>query len=247
MHSESVAVGPVQADIGTIEWPSELSLKDLVQSQFQSSHTDEWSNEKYSKTQLDPSFTASSLVDICSIKIFWTHNLADHLNFDKRRRILTVYEHKICLLNHSKDADSPIPQTILQEAIDTLNFLFPFGHGPTRKLLRREKKMPLYRLGFCDRARMLALADYDVWRARVANLVEVFNEPPRDLRQPLSDRRNVMEWATFWIGMLVLILTLVSIAFGTVSTVYAIKQYELALAQACVAEGAAELLSRFCG
>jgi len=94
---------------------------------------------------------------------------------------------------------------------------------------------------------MLALADYDVWRARVANLVEVFNEPPRDLRQPLSDRRNVMEWATFWIGMLVLILTLVSIAFGTVSTVYAIKQYELALAQACVAEGAAELLSRFCG
>lgn len=188
VHSESVAVGPVQADIGTIEWPSELSLKDLVQSQFQSSHTNEWSNEKYS-----------------------------------------------------------IPQTILQEAIDTLNFLFPFGHGPTRELLRREKKMSLYRLGFCDRARMLALADYDVWQARVANLVEVFNEPPRDLRQLLSDRRNVMEWATFLIGMLVLILTLVSIAFGTVSTVYAIKQYELALAQACVAEGAAELLSRFCG
>ncbi|KAH8742785.1 hypothetical protein F5882DRAFT_423926, partial [Hyaloscypha sp. PMI_1271] len=58
--------------------------------------------------------------------------------------------------------------------------------------------------------------------------------------------RNVAGWATFWIGILVLILTLVSIAFGTVSTVYAIKQYELALAQACSTEGAAQLLPNYC-
>lgn len=246
VHSESVAVGPVQANVGTIEWPSELSLRDLVHSQFQSSPVDDLSNEKPSKTQLDPSFTASSLVDICGMKIAWTHNLADHLNLDKRRRILTVYEHKICLLNHAKDADSLIPQSVLHEAIDTLNLLFPFGHGATRELLRREKKMALYCLGFCDRARVLALTDYNVWRGRVADLVEAFNEPPRDLKQLLSDRRNVMDWATFWIGMLVLVLTLLSIAFGTVSTVYAIKQYDLALAQACAVEGAALLLPRFC-
>jgi hypothetical protein len=97
VHSECMAVGPVQADVGTVEWPSELSLKDLVESQFQSSHMDEWSNQKYSKTQLDPSFMASSLVGICGIKISWTHNLADHLNFNKRRHTILNF----CTLAHS--------------------------------------------------------------------------------------------------------------------------------------------------
>ena len=139
------------------------------------------------------------------------HNLADQLSFDKRRCIITVYEHKICLLNHSKDPDSLIPHTTLYGAIDTLNLLFPFGDSSTHELIHREQKMPLYRLGFCNRPRMVALADYDVWRTRLADLVEVFNELPRDLKQLLNDRRNVSGWATFWIGIFVLMLTLVSV------------------------------------
>lgn len=246
IHTESVAIGPVQANVRTIEWPSKVSLKDLVQSQFQSSHKDEGSDAMSINAQLDPSFTASFLVNTCGVKISWTHNMADHLLFDKRRRIITVYEHKICLLNHSKDPDSLIPHEILHEAIDTLNLLFPFGDRSTRELMHQEQKLPLYRLGLCDRPRLITLADYDVWRTRLIDLVEVFNEPPRDLKQLLNDRRNVSGWATFCIGILVLILTVVSIAFGTVSTVFAIKQYNLALAQACSAEGAAQLLPNYC-
>lgn len=44
----------------------------------------------------------------------------------------------------------------------------------------------------------------------------------------MSDRRNKMNFATFWIAVLVLVLTIVSIACGTVSTLYSVKQYNLA-------------------
>jgi hypothetical protein len=180
------------------------------------------------------------------VKIQWTDNLVDHLNFDKRRRILSVYEHKICLVNHLKGKDSTIiPHAVLQEAIDTMNLLFPFADVQTRDLLSKESK-PFYGLGSDMRGRMLNLSDYDVWRNRVSVLVDVFNEPPRDFRQLISDRRKLIDWVTLWIGILVLVLTIVSIASGTVSSVYAIKQYELALAQACSGADLPAQLERLC-
>ncbi|KAL1603513.1 hypothetical protein SLS60_005100 [Paraconiothyrium brasiliense] len=225
---------PIQTAFGSLEWPAEISLREAVHSQF--ALVDPADNvDKYFSPGLDPSLTASALVDICGIKLAWTSNLMDHLRLDKRHRVLTVYEHKICLLNHIKGDDSPFPLGFLQETIDTLNLLFPFGHGPTRELLRRENKLALYGLGTCNRDRRLSFGDYRVWRVQMASIVDVFNEPPRNWWQLLSDRRNLREWATFWLGPMVLILTIVSIVTGTVSSVYAVKQYNLACAQACAA------------
>jgi hypothetical protein len=242
---ECTTVTRVQPDASTIDWPLQVSLRDAVQSQFLLPSVDDWP-AKSCGTQLDPSFTTSSLIDVCCVDLAWTNNLAEHLNFDKRRRILTVYEHKICLLNHVKATDSPVPHAVLYEAIDTLNLLFPFGHALTRELLRQEGRMALYRLGTCNRGRTLTLSEYKTWGPQLAELVELFNEPPRHWWQLLSDKRNLRDWATFWIGMLVLILTLVSIGFGTVSSVYTIKQYNLALAQACASGNAAEQIPGYC-
>lgn len=225
---------PSQAGFQTIEWFPEISLREAVHSHFALSNLAEIQDNSPSPS-LDPSFTASTLVDVCSIKLSWTSNLMEHLRFDKRNHVLTVYEHKICLLNHMKGTDSPLPLDLLRETIDTLNLLFPFGHGPTRELLRRENKLALYGLGTCNRGRRLTIGDYRVWRVQIARLIDVFNEPPRNWWQLLSDRRDLREWATFWLGPMVLMLTVVSIVTGTVSSVYAVKQYNLARAQACAA------------
>jgi hypothetical protein len=168
------------------------------------------------------------------------------LRFDRKRRILTVYRHKICLINHAKGPQPAIiPLPILEETIDTFNLLFPFGDAASRALLEREKQ-PFYSLGNCDRNLKLNLSHYVQWGNKLAELCEGFNEPPRYWRQLVSDRRNVMDWATFWIAVLVLLLALVSIAIGIVAMVYTIKQYELALAQACSVSNAPKLLPRFC-
>jgi hypothetical protein len=218
----------------TIEWFNEISLKEALQSHFCLLSQTNTSDQSFGPG-LDPSFTASALVDICGIRLSWTSNLMDHMQLDKRHRVLTVYEHKICLLNHIKGIDSPFTLDLLQETLDTLNLLFPFGHGPTRELLRRENKLAMYGLGTCNRERRLAVGDYRAWRVRIMNLTEVFNEPPRNWWQLLNDRRDLREWATFWLGPMVLVLTVVSIVTGTVSSVYAVKQYNLARAQACAA------------
>ena len=248
LHSSSIAVGPIQPSVGAVEWPQCLSLNDTVRKAFtylgrvRETASDE--NELSGYRNL--AFTAASLNKRSGIRFFWTDNLTDHLYFDKQRRTLTVYQHKICLLNHRKDPRSPILQAVLLETIDTLNLLFPVGHESTRELLRREDKMSLLGLGHCDRPHLVDLEDYRVWKAQLADLVEVFNEPPRNLSQLLSDNRNVKDLTNIWIGLLVLVLTVVTLAFGTISSVYGIKQYELSLAQACLMQDAAKLLPKFC-
>jgi hypothetical protein len=243
IDSPAIAVGPV---LRSVDWPEDSSLRELVQAQFTAHQVSEALPEKENIHSIDDNFNAASLVGICGVKIHWTHNLADHLNFDKHRGVLSVYEHKICLINHLKDTDSTIiPYAVLQEAIDTLNLLFPFGNLQARELLSNERK-PFYGLGFDKRKPSRSLGDYCIWRSRLYELMKAFNEPPTDFRQLISDRRKLMDWVTLWIGLLVLILTIVSIASGTVSSVYAIKQYDLALAQACSVPEMTLQLERFC-
>lgn len=246
VRSSHVARPSHPANTGAIEWPLYLSLREVLYSEFLPPSTGDRS-KSLRTAGLDPSFTAVALVNICSITLDWTQNLANHLKLDKRRLVLSVYEHKICLVNHSKDVNSPIPHPTLQEAIDTLNLLFPFGHAPTRQLLQREKRMPLYRLGICKRTRVQALKEYPIWGRRLAELVELFDEPPRSWWQLFIDRRNLKDWVAFWIGIiLLLVLTLVGIITGAISSIYTVKQYNLTLAQACSEDGAFEKLSQYC-
>src|SRR5947207_8348470 len=114
IRSEATAVGPVQAHVSTVEWDDDVSLDQLVQAQFTPSQY----SPKGRNAHIDPAFTAAYLKNICGVKIHWTDNLADHLRFDRERRVVDVYQHKICLINHSKSSDSSvIPLSILEEAI----------------------------------------------------------------------------------------------------------------------------------
>src|SRR5207244_8887795 len=101
--------------------------------------------------RIDPAMTMSHLSGSRGLKVFWTSNLADHLAINWKSRVVSVYEHKICLWNHLNSKVEPIiPREILEEAIDTLNLLFPLNDSPTKDFLKQNGK-PFYGLGYCKR------------------------------------------------------------------------------------------------
>ncbi|KAL1637732.1 hypothetical protein SLS58_009159 [Diplodia intermedia] len=113
------------------------------------------------------------------------------------------------------------------------------------EILLREQNKPIYALGRCGRQRILEIDRYTFWGHRLSDLLDAFEAPPRDIWQRLKNQRNFNDWAKFLIGLLVLVSTVVSIVTGTVSTVYLIKQYNLALTQDCAEEDAARTLPGF--
>ncbi|KAK8103489.1 uncharacterized protein PG998_010522 [Apiospora kogelbergensis] len=183
-------------------------------------------------------------------KVYWTSNLADHLNVNWRYKTITVYEHKIFLWNTLQySSNSLTPPWILVEAIDTLNVLFPLGDEMTNKLLQRHSKV-LSGIGYCGspRHKCLDLAKFSIWRDSMADLVEIMNEEPSGVRQLAleSDGRNMLPFLTFWVAIVVATLGVLSIPFAIVSMKYTVKQYDLALAQACSAPGAQDSLPHYC-
>ena len=69
------------------------------------------------------------------------------------------------------------------------------------------------------------LADFDHWRNRLLELHQIFHSPPVGWTQIWADRRNPLQWYTFWIAIVILVLTVV---FGIISTVTGILQTCLA-------------------
>jgi hypothetical protein len=148
--------------------------------------------------------TAAYLASTCGLKLRWTDRLSDHLRFDSTCQTLAVYRHKICLVNHiESNGDCPIPERVLNEMLDTLNLLFPFGDLATKQLLIKEHQQPLYQLGSCGRTRKLDLANYEYFWEELEYLINSFDKPPKTWRQLATDRRNKMEWAVFWATVMV--------------------------------------------
>ncbi|KAG7290306.1 hypothetical protein NEMBOFW57_000305 [Staphylotrichum longicolle] len=244
----------LHANFPVLGWAEDQSLETVLQSAFQPPK-EEPLKKAAATVKIKGDLTMTNLVTNFGFSIRWTHNLLEHLSIDWVGRVITVYEHKICLWNHLRfKEDSALPAAILAEAIDTLNLLFPFGDTATEALLRKHGR-PFYGLGYFGRKRALDLDDYSYWRKRIEELQQVLEGPPSGLQQLALDRNrsNVLAFTTFWIATAVGVLAVMGLAAGVVSTVYAKKQYDLALlqyalslAQACAAPGAAEQLPGFC-
>ncbi len=64
--------------------------------------------------------------------------------------------------------------------------------------------------------------EYHYWHGRLELIVMAFEKSePKGLTQLLVDRRKPLQWLTFWIAVLVLILTIV---FGLISSITGILQ-----------------------
>ncbi|RYP68711.1 hypothetical protein DL771_006512 [Monosporascus sp. 5C6A] len=183
----------------------------------------------------------------------WSDNLTEHLTLDWANKIVTIYQHKICLLNHLQySQDCPIPQDVLEEALDTLNVLFPPSDIATQRYLGDQGRL-FHLLGYCNRDDYRDLEHYAYWRKNLRQLLGELRDPPYGWRQLRLDenRRNLKEFAMFWIAAVVAVA--LAVGFGIASTYFAargydiaVAQYKLALAQACSAPGANITLPEYC-
>ncbi|KAK2867975.1 hypothetical protein FQN49_003280 [Arthroderma sp. PD_2] len=216
-----LAIGASNPRDSRVEWSVDKSLEQVIVSQF----IDSSQPTTVSKFQIDDDFTLSNLKRICRLHIRWTNNLKDHLRLEGRRgqRSLSVYHHKILLVNHRDAPDPVIPKDVLHEAIRTLDLLLPKGDLATEELLEQSgiSMCGPYELGCND------LAEYKYWGDNLAQLLELYNGPPESLFQTFLDTRNLGQWATLWIAIFgIFILTLL---FGILATVYSIRQYRVAV------------------
>jgi hypothetical protein len=99
------------------------------------------------------------------------------------------------------------------ETFRTLMLLFPRGHKFTetwyRKLVSTERLDPCVIKCGCLRADDRQFEHFKYWRDRLVILKQVFDESRLStLSQWWNDRRNGPQWYTFWVAILVLILTI---------------------------------------
>ncbi|EPE36969.1 hypothetical protein GLAREA_09132 [Glarea lozoyensis ATCC 20868] len=191
------------------------SLKSLVHSHYntaQSLHTEH--------VRLEKIFNARNLVRIGGFKIEWTNNLADHL------RILNDDEKKVAIFSNFSflkvQENSPMfPDGLIDETLRTLALLLPRSDVETRKWYRKVSNKFLLdpQATQCNSLRLMDrhIDRFHFWRDRIVVLKEMFDEAePRTLLQWWSDRRNVVQWYTFWVAGIVLVLTFV---FGLIQCI----------------------------
>lgn len=234
VNSWAVVVGRTSYLEQRLDWSGHDSLQDLASRAFVKKTT---LPIRQGGASIDSIFTADYLVSSCGFRLVWTNYLSSHLKLDPSRRFLLVFRHKQYLQLQCNGATSgPINSDVFDEALDTLNLLFPYGDDSTEQLLIRHREQDFYELGTCGRKRLLDLERYKYWREELQTLLEVFNSPPRNWRQLALDRRNKLEWSAFWVTVMVAFLTLVSIPCAIIQAVYSVKSYQVAVAQAQLAE-----------
>ncbi|KAF2632386.1 hypothetical protein BU25DRAFT_331008, partial [Macroventuria anomochaeta] len=135
----------------------------------------------------------------------------------------------LCVFHHVaflRGQDSAIfPDGFLEETLRTLALLFPRNDMPTKRWLQREAKpmresTQLY-LGLLRLDRLMPqdrrVEKFKFWRDELIELKERFEQPSlTSIRQFWYDRRSRGQWYTFWIAILVVLLT---IFFGLVQSI----------------------------
>ena len=231
VRSEDFPVGPSLSDMTETSWAAASSLKGIIRETFP---TNPYSSNN-SNTRIDPSFTVVRLHKICRIKIHWTANLRDHLSFNRSTSTLFFFPHKICLISHLESCDI-LPKDFVAETIRTFDLLAPFGDESTQKFLD-ETRQSFYRTSYRDLPRATDLEEFRYWRKRLTELHDVYNEAPRSVLQIWHDRRNPLQWWTFWLAVAIAVMTII---FGIITSYTGFRQvniaqksFDLALAQAC--------------
>ena len=215
-------VGAVNPRRGDLNWKGDETLHTMANFHFAKAK-----NVVCTDSELDD-LSAEKLKRVCLLHIEWTDCLNDHLKLtgNRGKRTLHIYQQKSTLANH-ENAGSPIPDAVLDEAICSLELLLPIGDPDTRRLLTKAGKLSLLRQSWPQKDPPLNLDEFVYWKPHLRRLLDLLHGAPESFLQRLIDTRDIGQWAALWVGILgILILTLL---FGILATIYAIKQYFLAL------------------
>ncbi|KAF2873889.1 hypothetical protein BDV95DRAFT_489290 [Massariosphaeria phaeospora] len=164
-------------------------------------------------------FHALNLERIAGVDIIATDNLLDHLRLTEDDTKLYVFNHASLL--KCQYGSSILPDGLVEETLRTLALLFPQSDPTTRKWVR--KLPPPFSLdpllAQCGHLKTddRQIEKFTFWHDRLVVLKQVFDEAtPLTMSQWWYDRRNGVQWCTFWVAIVVLSLTLF---FGLIQSV----------------------------
>jgi hypothetical protein len=198
----------------SLEW-RQGSLYDAIAAQFTKSR-----QVKESVT-LGKVFNARNLDRIGGLRIIWTNNLADHLRMHDDDTRVSIFHHTTFLIYQKQMRDRIFPQGLVEETLRTLALLLPCHDKKVKKWYRSQnlrfaldenaiKNTPL-------KTEDRQLDKFEFWHDRLAILKDVFDDAePNTIAQWWQDRRRRVQWYTFWVAVLVLILTML---FGVIQSI----------------------------
>ncbi|KAH8678292.1 hypothetical protein BX600DRAFT_507251 [Xylariales sp. PMI_506] len=175
------------------------------------------------RVRLPRTFNAWSLYTIGGINIEFTDNLADHLLLVGDDTKLKVFHHASFLEYQRRS--SLFPSGFVDETLATLALLFPQSEFHKRTGRRRGGKRAKWldllvlkqrpypidpRLTLCGNldTEDRQIEQFDFWKDRLIILKQAYDEAtPTTITQWWFDRRNGVQWYTFWVAIIVLIIT----------------------------------------
>ncbi|KAH8896739.1 hypothetical protein GQ53DRAFT_639638 [Thozetella sp. PMI_491] len=201
----------------SLKWLHHQTLPQAVETHFQVEEKFQPDNPR-----LDRLFTARNLAHIGGITIKWTNNLVDHLLLTDDDHTVFIFHCASFLKFQQSFGDSQFPIDVLEETLRTLTLLFPQNDKQSRKWLQgsisadSSVDRALERCGSL-RAHERRFDSFCIWHNRLVILKQAFDESsPRTLTQWWNDRRNSVQWYTFWVAILVFVMTVV---FGLIQSV----------------------------
>ncbi|KAI1842160.1 hypothetical protein JX265_005737 [Neoarthrinium moseri] len=171
----------------------------------------------HERVKFEKAFNVLGLNRIAGIEIRWTSNLADHLRLIHDDTLLDIY-----------------PDGLIQETAQTLALLFPKYDPGVRAWYQKMTRTTNIDSSLMDVGQLIAderqIENFRYWHDRLVVLKQVFDDSrPRTMMQWWYDRRNGVQWYTFWVAIVVLIMTLF---FGLVQSIEAILAQDTAKFQA---------------
>lgn len=135
---------------------------------------------------------------------------------------IQIFHHRRFLKFHVDRQSTVFPEGFIEETLQTLYLLLPYQHAETRRWYQKEAKdRGLDRSACIRRWRMSArygkMEDFKFWRERLTLLKEAYDQSePDTVSRFWLDKRSPVQWAKFWVAVLVLVLT---IFFGLVQSI----------------------------
>jgi len=200
-----------------LQWPREGSLREFLASEFLPQKELE-----APAARIEKGFLAMDISRV-GIQIKWTSNLADHLRLTDDDKAVFIFHHAEFLKFQKQIAAAGssagiFPDGLLDETLRTLALLFPQSDSRTRRWIDGVKDIDstVTRCGTL-RAQDRRFEKFSTWHDRLVILKQAFDDAkPRSISQWWWDRRNGVQWYTFWVAILVFVLT---VFFGTVQSI----------------------------